>query len=79
VHALPQTGDRDSNGSFEKYIRPDPIRETDVGRHDAGKLASVDAYRLGGHYRVREVSAFTFKDEAAEAADTALRPHLTAL
>jgi hypothetical protein len=69
--------DHDSNGSFEYFIRPDLIREVDVGRNDLGKIVSVDVYLMDGNYEVREDSAFTFKDEAAEAAYNTLRPFLT--
>lgn len=70
--------DHDSNGSFEYFIRPDLIREVDVGRNEMGKILSLDVYLMECGSQNPEEAAFSFEDEAAEAAYNALRPHLTA-
>ena len=71
--------DSESKGSSEYFIRPELIREADIGRSEQGKIVALDIYLLDGNYQVREDSAFTFKDEAAEAPYAILRPFLNTL
>jgi len=71
--------ERVEEGTNEYYLRPDLIREVDVERDEQGRIRALDVYLMEGEHPADEEPAFTFEDETADRAYTALHSFLAGI